>query len=434
MAQRPMLLPDLGFVPLRSEISWRLPEGAPVAPRQPVASVAISSESLARVAPRGTEVRALLLAPTQGMLHPHEMPSSGWDAHFPRKPWEPGHMLGTLETARALKDEAALALQVALFSIDRLHPAFEDRRPFPGGPCRLLRAWWGPSGWSEPCRTVLSLGNCEQLGFFAGNAGDLAAWLEALPGPISVVYKPDRITVPSAAALLSALEMDDTARRRAAEEFGAWFRQGVQGAAAGDPSGWLGTAAVAQELLGTTVLRRSFAVVDGAGRLAERRPDYVFLSLASEFSAQLRHRKLGYTISVPAFQFGKNPDIRQTLLGRFELMRPSVAETQDCLKAVITRIRQETGARVVVFNATSFVDRVWDWSAVDRPSDVPSVRMMDLNLALWELARQDLCELIDVEALALDLGLGAAYPDGIHPSSALEARVRAKIFERLRQA
>jgi hypothetical protein len=434
MSELALLLPDLGFEPLRAEVSWWLSDGAPCAPRQPVASIAIASDALDRAAPQGTELRALLLAPCQGTLHPIQTPRAGWGAHFPRHPWTTGERLATLDASAVSELGTVLPFEVAMVTLQRLHPAFEDRRPYPGGPYRLAHGWWGPHGWSGPCRTLLSLGNCEQLGLFAGNAGDFSAWLGALAGPLSIVYKPDRIVVPSAGALLSALQMDDTTRRRAAEEFGAWFHRHVDAAGAGNPTAWLGSAALAQEVLGTPVLRSSFALVDGTGQCVEQRPAVVFLSLASELAAELRHRKLGYTISVPAFHFSKNPDIRQTLLGRFELVRPSVTEIGDRLRAVIAWIRRETGARVVLFNLTSQLDRIWDWSAVDRPSDVLSVRLMDLNLAAWDLARQDGCDVVDVEALALDVGLAAAYPDGVHPSAELEARVRSVLFERVRQA
>jgi hypothetical protein len=277
----------------------------------------------------------------------------------------------------------------------------------------------------------VSLGNCEHLGFFAGAAGDFAYWLGGFEGPLHVVFKPDRILVPSAAALRSALGRDDEARERMLQDFASWFPEFAHGPPTARP--WLAIATLAEESLEPPVPVRHHAIVDGSGQRLECQPGLVFLSLANEFAVHLRHRELGYVISIPGFQFAKNPELKPALLRRFDPIRPTAAETRENLAAAFRRIRQVTGAQVAVLNVTTDPSRIFDWSQIPNPEEVAAVRSMDLNLALWEAAEQERCWVVDVEALAIELGIRGAHPDRVHPSAALDELVRGAVRARVRE-
>ena len=74
-------------------------------------------------------------------------------------------------------------------------------------------------------------------------------------------------------------------------------------------------------------------------------------------------------------------------------------------------------------------DDVQSYMPFDKPlgDTLASIRGKDINLMLHDLAREYDVAIVDVDAIAAELGGQRNLPDGIHPSGALQAEVRGEV-------
>jgi hypothetical protein len=62
-----------------------------------------------------------------------------------------------------------------------------------------------------------------------------------------------------------------------------------------------------------------------------------------------------------------------------------------------------------------------------------NIRAKELNLMLYQFARERDISIVDVDALAAELGTGRHIPDGVHQSGRLQKAVRAQLLTILRE-
>jgi hypothetical protein len=152
-------------------------------------------------------------------------------------------------------------------------------------------------------------------------------------------------------------------------------------------------------------------------------PDAVMLSVSSEAKFVLRHRKLGYTVKCHDYRLVESGEgILEWLRNHFERVNRTIADIQRDYRTLIDAVRARSNTRFLIMNAmsTSGSDAVDNYAPFDRPlgATLSSVRCKELNLMLHDLARERDIDIVDLDAIAADLGGSAHLPDGMHSSGA----------------
>jgi hypothetical protein len=150
----------------------------------------------------------------------------------------------------------------------------------------------------------------------------------------------------------------------------------------------------------------------------------------------MRHRKLGYAVSMHGFRVQRaGPNIGAWLQSAFELQPRRIDDVVRDYRALLARMRAAQGLprHILIVNAMSSTgeDDIQNYQAFDEPmGDVLlGVRARDMNLMLHDLAREnDDVSIVDLDAIAADLGGQSNLPDGIHSSGALQAELRSEVL------
>jgi hypothetical protein len=114
----------------------------------------------------------------------------------------------------------------------------------------------------------------------------------------------------------------------------------------------------------------------------------------------------------------------------------AVPRTTDDIKKdyikLIDAIEKSTGARVVILNrmSTSGDEDISSYSAFDAPlrDTLANIASKELNLMLHDVAASRKAAIVDVDAIAADIGGGEHLPDGVHQSSAMQKLLREEIL------
>ena len=107
-------------------------------------------------------------------------------------------------------------------------------------------------------------------------------------------------------------------------------------------------------------------------------------------------------------------------------------------RKLIDAVAAQTGARVVIINrmSTSGFEDITSYAAFDAPlgDTLENISAKEMNLMLHDLAEDCDFSIVDVDAIAADLGGSEHLPDGIHHSAAMQAMVRDEISHILNTA
>src|SRR5439155_14551288 len=163
--------------------------------------------------------------------------------------------------------------------------------------------------------------------------------------------------------------------------------------------------------------------------------DAVLLSLNAEPQTILRHRRLGYRIHIVRHHQGAGPAIRAWLNSAFEPVRRSIDDIKRDYHEFLTTVSRATGARVFVLNrmSTSGHEDVSNYAPFDAPmsNTLANVASKELNLMLHEIAAGNALDIVDVDALAAELGGAEHLPDGIHQSGLMQMALREELVRLL---
>jgi hypothetical protein len=181
-------------------------------------------------------------------------------------------------------------------------------------------------------------------------------------------------------------------------------------------------------------IRDSYNVFSANGLARLGPADAVLLSLAVEPTSILRHRKLGYHIHIMRHhQVAAGPAFKAWLTDSFEPVRRSVDDIKRDYETLIDRIARTTGGRVIVINrmSTSGYEDVSSYVPFDAPmSDTLSlVAAKEWNLMLEDIADERDLAIVDVDAIAADIGGGEHLPDGIHQSGLMQTLLRREVLD-----
>jgi hypothetical protein len=169
----------------------------------------------------------------------------------------------------------------------------------------------------------------------------------------------------------------------------------------------------------------------GSSRLGPA--DAILLSLSSEAQSILRHKKLGYHIQVMRHhQAAAGPAIRSWLGSAFEPVRRSIDDIRRDYEALLDTVARTTGGKVMIINrmSTTGHEDISSYAPFDAPMSetLSSIASKEMNLMLHDIAETRDLAIIDVDAIAADIGGNEHLPDSIHQSGAMQAILRGEIL------
>jgi hypothetical protein len=298
----------------------------------------------------------------------------------------------------------------------------------------LLPGWHGRSrGWwceeSETPVTLLSLGICDATGVVVGEQCAFFEMFEAMPTATQMVFVPDHPLAPAAPVLLDQLQRTPAQFNAIAADLMGFFTQSTAAPSPDD----LMFAGTLLSVMQRNPIRDSYNIfsADGSARLGPA--NAVLLSLNAEPQSILRHRKLGYHVQIMRHhQAAAGPAVRAWLAEAFEPVKRSIDNIKRDYEALIDKMARMTGGRAIILNrmSTSGYEDISNYMAFDAPmSDTLSnVASKELNLMLQDIADERELHIVDVDAIAADIGGGEHLPDGIHQSGAMQVLLRQEIL------
>jgi hypothetical protein len=342
--------------------------------------------------------------------------------------WNPGDIVGYLEVASdEISNVDENELRLLMLAGRRMSGLADVDSGLLSGWHSRSRAWWGDH--NGPAATLLCIGICDAAGVVRGNSIPFVETFEATPDAAQVVYVPDHPVVPCAPVLLDQLLRTPAQNRAIAANLGAALSEGRIAATSDD---WLFAGALMSWLERSPMLD-SYDVVTPAGLRRLGPPNAILLSLSSEVHSILRHKTLGYSLQMLRHrQASAGPAIRAWLASEFEPVKRSIEDIRRDYRKLVEAVAGKTGAKVLILNrmSTSGYEDIVSYSPFDAPmSDtLENIAAKEMNLMLHDLSEECDVFIIDVDALAAELGGAEHLPDGIHHSAAMQAILRSAIF------
>jgi hypothetical protein len=294
------------------------------------------------------------------------------------------------------------------------------------------RAWWCDRSGAD-LSTLLCMGLCDAAGVVRGNETPFVEAFEATSSPAQFVYVPDHPVVPCAPILLEQLMRSPAQNEALAADLSAGL---VRGSAVPNADDWMFAGALLSWLQNSP-MRDRYDVLTPTG-LRELGPaDTILLSMSAEVRSILRHKKLDYSLQILRHrQTAAGPAVRSWLATAFEPVKRSTADIQRDYRRLIDAVATQTSARVIILNrmSTSGFEDITSYSAFDPPlgETLETIAAKEMNLMLHDLADECDVSIVDVDAIAADLGGSEHLPDGIHHSAAMQTVVRSEITQILR--
>ena len=437
--QVPLLLGDLsaaGWQVQRSGIRWLCEDGRVCRAGEVLAYCNVGLCAVPGYLPSHVpfqgerrDFQVALVAPLAGRLvHAAGVSQGGFlDLLGRYQIWTPTTTIGWLECpAEGVfgNPEVAGRLKMLLATGRRTIEHAEVRGGLLTGWHERARAWWGNG---PRFGNVLSLGICEQVGIIRGEQLAFLEFFEAAPGPAHVAFVPDDIIVPSLAVLTAQLRLTQSERDRIVADAFSWFASAVAAGGGWNPvvADWIYAGCLLKAFCGCPLLEHS-EVLTASGLQKLGPADSVILSLNSELALHFRHKRLGYPLSLHQFRLqGVGPLVRQWLHQEFEVVKKLPDDVRREYLELIDLVRARTGACLLVLNtvSTSMID-CFCYAPFDRPlgGSLVHIRAQEMNLMLYDLARERDISIIDIDALAVELGKVKHIADGVHASGLLQER------------
>jgi hypothetical protein len=289
------------------------------------------------------------------------------------------------------------------------------------------RGWWCEEG--EAPVTLLSLGICDATGVIVGEQCAFFEMFEAMPAASQMVFVPDHPLAPAAPVLLDQLQRTPAQFEAIAADMRGFL---AQSPAAPSPDDLM-FAGTLLSVMQRNPIRDSYNIFSAAGSARLGPADAVLLSLNAEPQSILRHRKLGYHVQIMRHhQAAAGPAVRAWLAEAFEPVKRSIDDIKRDYESLIDMMARTTGGRVIILNrmSTSGYEDISSYMAFDAPmSDtLANVASKELNLMLHDIADKRELHIVDVDAIAADIGGGDHLPDGIHQSGPMQVLLRQEIL------
>lgn len=288
------------------------------------------------------------------------------------------------------------------------------------------RGWWCEEG--EAPVTLLSLGVCDAAGLVLGEQCAFFEMFAAMQGAAQMVSIPDHPLAPATPLLLDQLQRTPAQFEAIAADLRSFFGRSTTPPTPDD----LMFAGTVLSVMQRNPIRENYTIFSPDGLARLKPADAVLLSLAVEPNTILRHRKLGYHIHIMRHhQVAAGPAVKAWLAEAFEPVRRSVNDIKQDYITLIDKITRTTGGGVIILNrmSTSGHEDVSSYLPFDAPlSDTLSlVAAKEWNLMLQDIADEHELYVVDVDAIAADIGGAEHLPDGIHQSGLMQKLLRQEV-------
>jgi hypothetical protein len=340
--------------------------------------------------------------------------------------WDPDFFLGTLLPDDAAQD-VAVPLRLLLAAGRRVSEHAEVRAALLTGWHDRSRAWWADGSAVEG--TLLSLGSCEATAAIRGERNDLTEMLVALRRPAQVALVPDDILVPCARVVREQVARTPQQIADMTADIAATFPLASPTTA---PADWIFAGALLSALTRSPLTDETH-VLTRAGLQRIARPDAVVMSLIAEPRRVFRHRRLGYALSLHDYRIMESsPAIRGWLRAQFEPLERGPDDIRRDYELLLDAL-PEPGIHLLILNqmSSSGYEDFLSYAQFDAPMarTVGTVNAKEMNLMLYDLAAARDVAIVDVDAIAADMGASRHLPDGVHQSGPLQAAVRSEILD-----
>ena len=292
------------------------------------------------------------------------------------------------------------------------------------------RGWWCDEG--EMPVSLLSLGICDATGVVIGEQCAFAEMFEAATAPTQMVFVPDHPLAPAAPVLLDQLERKPAQFQAIAADMHRFLSDSTLTPTADD---WMVSGALLS-VLQRSPIQDAYSLLTPSGTVRTAPAEAVLLSLSSEPQSILRHKSLGYHVQIMRHhQVAAGPVFRAWLGSAFETVKRSIDDIRSDYERLLDAMQTATGARTLVINrmSSSGYEDISNYSSFDAPMSgtLSSIAAKELNLMLHDIVKHRDLVIIDVDAIAADLGGAEHLPDGIHQSGPIQAALRVEILRAL---
>lgn len=304
----------------------------------------------------------------------------------------------------------------------RMTSLAEDREGLWSGWHYRQRIW--RLGAEPPPRTLLALGICELTHVLRGADRAYSEVLCGFADPVQLVTRDDVPVVTSARVALEQLT------RTREEDDMIWqdLQSGLVASGYGlSPDDWM-VAGCFGKMLTDRVIVEGYPVLSAQGVSLSAPADCVIMSMLAENAIQLRHKRLGYHMPMHAWVFHRLPDaFRQWVRAAFEQVKISFDELERDYISLCQRLRN-SGRRLCILNTiasdrSESIQRYAHFTGA-LEERFASVRNLSLNLLAERLAATEGLLVIDVDAMAVELGIRSQSHDRVHHGPLLERRIR----------
>jgi hypothetical protein len=424
-----------GFVIRRSGVQWLCGSGQDLRPNQPFAYCNIhlepgpgdlsSSPSFAGE----LDLQAVFAPRLGGRISIKSSSGRGGYLDFHGvENWDPDCAIASIEAGNDdLNEVDASCLRLLVLAGKRMTPLADV-------PSGLLPSWYSRSrGWwcdeRETPLTLLSLGICDATGVVVGKHSAFLEMFESSHVPAQMVFIPDHPLSPAAPVLLDQLHRTPKQFEEIAADLRAYLERSKVPPSADD----LMFAGALLSVMQRNPIRDTYHIFSARGSLRLKPAEAILMSLNAEPQVILRHRRLGYHVHIMRHhQAAAGPAVKAWLAESFERVARSVDEIRRDYEALIDAIRRMTGGQIMILNrmSTSVFENVSSYAAFDPPmsSTLSSVAAKELNLMLDDIADSRPLHIIDVDAIAADIGGSEHLPDGIHQSGPMQMVLRREIL------
>jgi hypothetical protein len=343
--------------------------------------------------------------------------------------WDPTTVIGSIrpdpEAGETAGDPSRLRL-LALAGRRMTDLAVTHSGLLPGWHGRS-RGWWCEEG--ETPVTLLGLGVCDTAGLILGEDCAFSEMFEATRTAAQMVYIPDHPLAPATPLLLDQMQRTPAQFEAIATDLRGFFERSTTPPTPND----MIFAGTVLSVMQRNPIRDGYNVFSANGLARLGPADAVLLSLAVEPTSILRHRKLGYHIHILRHhQTAMGPCFKAWLTQSFEPVRRSVDRIKQDYETLIDNLARTTGGRVIILNrmSTSGHEDVSSYLPFDAPmgETLSFIAAKEWNLMLEDIADERNLDIVDVDAIAADIGGGDHLPDSIHQSGLMQTLLRREVL------
>jgi hypothetical protein len=357
----------------------------------------------------------------------------GYLSNLAYNTWEPDTAVAYLEVdgSAADLDEDAGRLRLLMLAGRRMTPLVSVHSGLLSGWHSRLRGWWCENG--EMPVTLLSMCICDATGVILGEQSAFLEMFRRETAPSQLVFVPDHPLAPAAPALLDQLNRSPAQFRAISDNLRLFLSEGGIEPTADD---WT-FAGTMLSALQSSPIRDGYNIISASGLNRCGPADAILLSLHSEPPSVLRHKTLGYRIHVMRhYQVTAGPALRGWFAKAFEPVPRTTEDIKADYEKVIDAIEKTTGAKIIVLNrmSTSGDENISAYAPFDAPMSgtLANIASKELNLMLHDLAADRNVAIVDVDAMAAEIGGREHLPDGVHQSGAMQEIIRAELMHILK--